>query len=242
MRLPTLALLALLSLAFAALLALGVWQLDRNEWKRDLVAESHARTDAPPLAVQDSAALSATEAEYRRVEIEGTWLLDDALFLANRARETTLGEEVIVPVQPASGPAVLVNMGWYPAGARDDVLRTLAERRDTTVRGLAYDGRDRSGFQAPSGGWSGMAPEAMSTALGYDVAEWFVLAGEERTRTASPSEPLPVQGWQRFVNTTPHMEYALTWFGIAAVLVVAAVVRFIVQPRRARTAGDSAVE
>ena len=70
MRLPTLALLALLSLAFAALIALGVWQLDRNEWKRDLVAESHARTDAPPLTVQDSAALSAPDPEYRRVEIE----------------------------------------------------------------------------------------------------------------------------------------------------------------------------
>lgn len=236
MRLPMPALLTLMALAFATLIALGVWQLDRNEWKQALVAQINERTDAPPLDITDSAELRPGEIEYRRVEIDGEWLLNDAQFLASRVRETTLGEELIVPVQPASGPAILVNMGWYPAGARDDVLGQFTDADQTTIRGLAIDGRGRTGRQAPSGGWSAVAPQEMSRVLGYPVASWFVVAGDERDGRVSSSESLPVQGWQRYVNTTPHMEYALTWFGIAAALAVIAVLRFVVQPRRERQA------
>lgn len=232
MRLPTLVLLGLLALATAVLIGLGVWQLDRNEWKQALVAEIHTRTDAPPLEISNTATVDAADVQYRRVRVEGEWLLQDALFLANRARETTLGEEVIVPVQPATGPAVLVNMGWYPAGARDEVLRQLGEASGAVAHGLAFDGRERDAFQAPSGAWSGIAPQAMGEVLGSPVADWFVVAGDERSTPVSPGEPLPVQGWRRYVNTTPHIEYAITWFGIASVLIVAAVMRFVVQPRR----------
>ncbi len=238
MRLPIPALITLMVLAFATLIGLGTWQLDRNEWKQGLVAQINERTNGQPLRITDSAEVPASEIEYHRVEIDGEWLLDDAQFLANRARETTLGEEIIVPVQPASGPAVLVNMGWYPAGARDEVMERLTDIENTTLHGLALDGHDRTGRQAPSGSWSGIAPEDMSAALGYPVASWFVIAGEERSARVSSSEPLPVQGWQRYVNTTPHMEYALTWFGIAAALVVIAVMRFVVQPRRSAPTGN----
>src|SRR5690606_960590 len=109
-----------------------------------------------------------------------------------------------------------------------DVMARLSERPDASLTGLAVDAAGREGRRIPSGSWTGLAPEAMGDALGYPVAGWFVLAGEERDAPATPGEDLPVQGWQRFHNTTPHVEYALTWYGIAAALVTIAVVRFVV--------------
>lgn len=233
MRLPMPVLLLLLTAAFAVLVGLGVWQIQRNDWKQDLVAESHAQTDAPPVEVLDATGHQPDEIEYRRVRLVGEARFEDAMFLANRARSSVRGEEIIVPVQPSDGgPAVLVNMGWIPDEARADIMPQVEASTSGVVGGLAVDAAGRSGNQIPSGSWSNLDPGAMSEALGYEVAEWFVLAGEERDTDPSPSEPLPIAGWQRFQNTTPHIEYALTWFGIAAALGVIAVTRLVIAPRR----------
>ena len=231
----TAALLALLTMAFVVLIGLGVWQVQRNDWKQGLVEASHARTEATPLEVMEAGEYAADEIEYRRVNLHGTWLLEDAMFLANRARESVRGEEIIVPVRlEGGGPAVLVNVGWIPDGAREDILRELTDDARSTgvTTGLAVDATGRDGRLIPSGSWSNLDTEAMAEELGYDVAPWFVLGGEERTANPSPSEPLPVGGWRRYENTTPHVEYALTWFGLAAALAVSAVFRLVIAPRR----------
>lgn len=236
MRLPAPVLVVLIGAAFAILVGLGVWQVQRNDWKQGLVAESHAKTDAPPLEVTDASGLVPDEIEYRRVVLEGRLLLEDAMFLANRARYSARGEEIVVPFAPRDGgPAVLVNLGWIPDGARDDVMAEITAEAggdSTEVSGLAVDASGRSGNRIPSGSWSNLDTEAMGDAVGYDLAGWFVLAGEERTGDPSPNEPLPVAGWQRFHNTTPHIEYALTWFGLAAALLGIAIVRLVITPRR----------
>jgi len=235
MRLPTPILLALLVAAFAVLIGLGVWQLQRNEWKQGLVEASHARTEAAPLDITDATGHAPDEIEFRRVRLHGSWLLDDALILANRARYSVRGEEIVVPVAlEGGGPAVLVNVGWIPDGAREDVLRELAAADDAgVIEGLAVDATGREGNVIPSGSWSHLDTAAMGEALGYELAPWFVLGGSERTSAPSPSEPLPVAGWRRYENTTPHIEYALTWFGIAAALGASAFFRLVVAPRRA---------
>ncbi len=235
MRLPTPVLLTLLAAAFAVLIGLGAWQVQRNEWKQGLVEASHERTEAAPLEVDEATVLPPDEIEYRRVRLHGTWLLEGALFLANRARYSVRGEEIVVPVAlDGGGPAVLVNVGWIPDGARDDVLDELgASDNAAVIEGLAVDATGREGNVIPSGSWSNLDTEAMGEALGYDLAPWFVLGGAERTSAPSPNEPLPVGGWRRYENTTPHIEYALTWFGIAAALGVSAVFRLVIAPRRA---------
>ena len=151
MRLPTPVLVVLLGAAFVTLMGLGIWQLQRNDWKQNLVAESHARTDAPPLDVTDATGLAADDMAYRRIRLEGEWRLDDVMFLANRARYSVRGEEILLPVQPAEGPAVLVNLGWIPDGARADVMAQLAERAGEPIDGLGVDATGRNGRRIPSG-------------------------------------------------------------------------------------------
>lgn len=234
MRLPTPVLIGLLASALVVLIGLGVWQVQRNEWKQDLVAHSHERTDAAPIDLATAGVPTAEEMDYRRVIVTGEWLTDDVMFLANRVRAATRGEEIVIPIRVTDSLTVLVNMGWIPDGSRDTVLPELIARAGEPIEGLALDIGDRTGRIAPSGSWTALAPTSMEAELGYEVAPWIVLAGNERTDATPLGDALPVQGWQRFTNTTPHTEYALTWFGLALALAVIAVMRFVVGPRRAR--------
>lgn len=232
----TLILVALITVAFGVLVGLGTWQVQRYAWKAGVVDERHARTAAAPLDNAATAALDAEALDYHRVALTGEWDWAHAMVLANRARETTKGEELVVPLRLADGRAVLVNRGWYPEGARDAAITALQTRDAQGAAGLARDPGDLEGRQIPNGGWTRFSPISMGATLPYPVLPWIVFEGPEVHGTPRPGSDLPLQGWQGFDNTTPHLQYALTWFGLAAALVVIAVVRFVVTPRRAARA------
>ena len=72
------ALLVFLIAATVGFIALGVWQVERLQWKRDLIARVDARVHATPAPVQASSfrsALDPAEDEYRRVTATGRLLL-----------------------------------------------------------------------------------------------------------------------------------------------------------------------
>jgi len=225
LRLPAPVLLGLLVAVTALLLALGVWQLQRNDWKNGLVEERNARTDAAAFSFQDARALDPDLLDYHRLEDAGSWDHDRSFILANRARFQTKGEEIVTPLLIApGGPAVLVNRGWYPDGDRDAVRATLESRGDD-VAGL-ISVHTASGHETDAGTWTAIDPETMGEQLPYDVLPWIVIEGERVDWNENPDGVLPVQRYTAFTNTTPHMEYALTWFGLAAALIAVAAIRF----------------
>jgi surfeit locus 1 family protein len=237
MRLPTPVLLALLTLAVAVLLGLGAWQVQRGQWKQRLVEERTATLAAPPLEAPAVLALSPSEVEWHRVRLSGAWDHAHSMVLANRIRFSTKGEELVTPLLPTGGgPAILVNRGWYPEAERERIRAALDAETSATVEGLAFDATGRVAQHTPQGTWTGLAPASMAEAAGVPFRSWAVLQGapiEDEARAPSDGT-LPVRGYRPFVNTTPHGEYALTWFGIAAALVAIAVARLVVAPRRAR--------
>ena len=237
MRLPIPVLLALLTLAVAVLLGLGGWQVQRGQWKQRLVEERAATLAAPPLEAPAVLALGPSEVEWHRVRLSGTWDHDHSMVLANRIRFGTRGEELVTPLRPAGGgEAILVNRGWYPESERDRIRGALETEASATVEGLAFDASERTARRTPQGTWTGLAPASMAEATGVPLRTWAVLQGGPiKDDARAPADgALPVQGYRPFVNTTPHGQYALTWFGIAAALVAIAVARLVVAPRRAR--------
>ncbi len=225
LRLPAPVLLALLVAVTALLVSLGVWQLQRNDWKNDLVEQRNARTDAAPLTFEAARALDPDDADYHLLSDSGTWDNERAFVLANRARFGTKGEELIVPLLLApEGPAVLVNRGWYPDGQRDTAEHAL-ETRAGNVSGL-ISVHTSAGRETDAGTWTALDPASMSATLPYEVLPWVVIEGEVTAANANPDGVVPVQRFAPFANNTPHMEYALTWFGLAAALIAVAAIRF----------------
>lgn len=243
MRLPTPALLLLLTAAVAVLLGLGTWQVQRHGWKEGLVEERTARTAAPPLAAADAQrrAEHPGDLAWYRVRLTGAWDTEHIMVLANRVRYGIRGQEAVVPLRLDDGTAVLVHRGWFPESERDTVLAALRAERRGDVTGLVIEAGEVTGRRTEAGTWTRLAPASMGADIGVSVAPWYVIEGVEvADASRAPSDGvLPVRTFTGFTNTTPHLQYAATWYGIALALVGVAVARFVVAPRRRRRATDA---
>lgn len=211
-------LLALCLLGGLLFTTLGVWQLQRLQWKRALIARVDAHARAAPRAMPAStawAALDAREDEYRRVRATGVFRHDSET-LVDALTAIGPGAWVLTPLQTADG-LVLVNRGFVPPERKSPVTRADGQVAGTvTVVGLLRptepDGRILRPNDPAAGRWFSRDVRAIAASRGLGaVAPFFI----DADATANPGG-WPVGGLTvvRFRNA--HLPYALTWFALAA--------------------------
>jgi len=131
----------LLVLAAAAVMArLGIWQLDRLEWRREFNTRVIAQANEPPMSLGlEAADLDLYSMEYRKVLITGQYLPADAVVLRNQVWTTIYGNlvgyKLLMPLRiEGSDTAILIDRGWIPA---DEPLNLAhyAEGGTVTVSG-----------------------------------------------------------------------------------------------------------
>ncbi len=229
----TAAAVAAVVLVVLGLTALGTWQVYRYFWKQGVIAERTARTTAAPVDATTLLDSAPGDVEWRHVAATGTWDNAHTMLVANRVRFDTLGVEAVTPLLLApGGPALLVDRGWMPDQQRATVLQQLAAQTTGSVAGMAVTASDFGGHLLPNGAWSHLDPVAMGKTLPYPVVGWAVLQGRLVQDFEFDNGALPLQQYIGFQNTTPHLEYAATWFGLAAALIAVSIIRLWVVPRR----------
>ncbi len=119
-RLPLAVSVVLLIAAFAILLSLGTWQVERLNWKEALIATIAERRAAPPVPLAEIEAEQAAgqDIDYRTVTVTGTF--DNARerhFLATWNGES--GFYVFTPLTLADGRSLFVNRGFVPYDRKD---------------------------------------------------------------------------------------------------------------------------
>ena len=208
--------------AFLVLLGLGSWQLERRVWKEGLIAQRAAAMAAPavplPAAIADPAAL-----EYRRVWVAGTFRHDHELYLTSRFYRDKPGYQVITPLVRADGTAVLVNRGFVPLAARDPAGRRAGQvegpqRVEGAVRLSGRPGWFTPANEPAANLWFTPEVGPMAEAAGLDpakVAPVFVEAGP-----APNPGGLPIGGQTSIDLPNDHLQYAITWYSLAAALAV----------------------
>jgi len=214
--------LAVLSLtAFAVLIALGVWQVERRAWKLALIDRVEQRVHAPAQPIPSPAAWSAVTAandEYRHVSLTGRFLHDRET-LVQAVTEEGPGYWVLTPLQRGDGTQVLVNRGFVPSERRD-----ASARRDgnpdgpVEITGLLRMSEPKGGFlrnNVPQHNrWYSRDVAAIAVARGlHEAAPFFVDADAGSQSGGGPIGGLTVV---RFPNN--HLIYALTWFALAFML------------------------
>ncbi len=233
----------------AILLSLGTWQMRRLAWKEALIArvEAGAKADPKPLGevlagvAQGKQPLE--EAEFRRVSVSGrfdhthefhvwapgkagpAWSVVTPLELSNP-----------LPAAPGAGPAgrVLVIRG---------VVLEQRKARETRASGnpegvVDIVGRVRIGRTGTfSGGsnpehnqWYSYDTEGMTRALGAGAPVAAVLVEAEKA-TGGAEAPKPELGAINLTNR--HLEYVLTWYGLALTLIGVYVAYAVSRGRRA---------
>lgn len=231
------------ALAFCVLVGLGVWQVQRLQWKTALIARVDERIDAPavpgpgPQAWPD---LDMAELEYLPVTVRGHFLHDGeahvfTVLSAPRGAYGGMGYQVITPLETEDGWIVYVNRGFVPGDHKEPATRIAGQLvEEQTVTGLLRAPRSRNWFSAEddSAGnvWFSRDPELF--AASGDLAERRV-APYTIDQDFDPAIPggLPQGGETLLQFPNNHLGYALTWFGLAAAL---AGVFFVFVRRRTR--------
>lgn len=220
---PTLATLV----ALAILISLGVWQLQRLAWKETLIAAVTQRATAdpaPPPLFAVWAALTGEAVEYRRVSLRGTFRhdMEAPVFTTLEDGKGPLkgqGWWIMTPLILADGSAVWINRGFVTNALKDPATRSQgAVTGETEVVGLMRWSEARNAFTPADtpqkNEWYTRDPLAMGAARGLErVAPFFVDAQDSAPGGA------PQGGETRLAFPNRHLEYALTWFGLAASLV-----------------------
>ena len=225
----------------AILIGLGVWQLQRLEWKTGLIADLEQRTAAAPITLNEALA-DPSASQYRPVRVTGRWLHEREMRLLARTYRGEPGLHIVTPLALSDGQRLLVDRGWVPLSAEDPVRRTAGQPQGiVTVIGLArlggWDGRDflRPENDPAENAWLWMDLPTMVEAAGLSqpVTALYLAALADQH-----SGRYPVGGQTRVELENNHLQYAITWFVLAA----AAVAVFFLSQRRRQEDASSARE
>jgi surfeit locus 1 family protein len=214
--------------ALAVLLWLGTWQVERKAWKEALIATVTERFAAPPVRLPPPAEwprLDPSDGEFRRVGFSAEWLNDqEALVYTTgsslRADAAAPGYWVFTPARMLGG-IVMVNRGFVPEGRQDPATRPEGRMAGPVDIVGVMRWPETPGLFTPAGDpgrnlWFARDPAAMAAAKGLGAVAPFYIEQE------SPSVPggLPQVGKLQPSLPNNHLGYALTWYGLALVLVV----------------------
>jgi surfeit locus 1 family protein len=210
---------------FIVLIGLGTWQLERKAWKEGLIAALAERTSAEPMrlpAPERWSTLSPESDEFRRVTFRATIASGrEALVYAAgssvRPDIKGVGYWVFAPAELAGGVVVVVNRGFVPEDQQNPETHLPPAGPVDLIGALRWP--EPRGWFVPNDDpgrnlWFARDPLAMARAKDWgNVAPFYV-------ELESSTGPLPRAGRLTPTLRNDHLQYALTWYGLAAVLAV----------------------
>ncbi|EYR79563.1 putative transmembrane cytochrome oxidase complex biogenesis protein [Shinella sp. DD12] len=211
--------------ALAILLSLGTWQLQRLYWKEQLLSDMAARRIAAPVSLADIEAMAARgeDIEYSPVTVSGVFANNkERHFFATWRGQT--GYHVYTPLQLADGRFLFVNRGFTPFEAKEPEMRKQGQLTGLqSVTGLARARlAEKPSSIVPDNDlsknifyWKDLDAMAATTGIPADrLVPFFVDAGD-----APNPKGLPIGAVTQFDLPNNHLQYAVTWYGLAAALV-----------------------
>lgn len=211
-------------LGLAILLSLGTWQVRRLHWKEGLLATIHERIHSTPepLAAVEKRFAQTGDVEYWPVTASGRFLNDRERHLLSTWKGQS-GFDVYTPLQLDDGRLVLVNRGFVPYDRKDPATRRAGEvEGEVTITGVARNPlAAKPSWVVPDNTpsenifyWKDLRAMATSTGLSANgLLPFFIDAND-----APNPGGLPVGGVTVVDLPNNHLQYALTWYGLAVTL------------------------
>ena len=197
----------------AGTLALGTWQVSRLHWKTALLAELDRGEAAPAVPLPDN------PAPFTKVRAEGRLRTDLVALYGTEVRTLrgvpTPGARLVSPLERPGAAPVIVDRGWAPLDRPADpppgpaAIEGYIRPAEKPIRFGAADNPAARRFFA-------LDPAAIGASLGLPQVAPFTLVA---MGPAVPGLfPAPVQALPRPANN--HLIYVITWYGLAASLLV----------------------
>lgn len=207
------------AILFAILCGLGVWQLQRLQWKLALIATVNGHMAAAPVGLNQIIALPADEAQYRRVTLHGHFdhAKEAYVFTTDVAGNPVY--HVLTPFFSDDGKTLMVDRGAVPKEKLDPASRAAGNvAGETAVTGV-WRAPDAPGLFTPAPDIAHRVWYSRDLA-GIAAADHIALSNPVLIEAdASPNPGGLPKGGQTVVSfRNEHLSYAITWFGLAAML------------------------
>jgi surfeit locus 1 family protein len=222
--------------ALPILIGLGNWQWHRKAWKEDLISKIETRRTAEPISY--AAALSqyvrTGDVEYLHVRVTGTFDYGQERYLY-APTDVSQGSHVYTLMKPEGGlPPLFINRGWVPDALQDRSKRAAGQVPGiVTVTGLVRL-PEHKGWFTPDNNyaanrWFSRDLDAMQygaagppSPLQFATEKKQAYAPFSIDADAKPENP---GGWPKGGTTVidipnSHLQYVVTWYGLALTLVV----------------------
>lgn len=211
--------------ALLLLLALGTWQAQRLQWKEALIARIEERIAAEPLLFEEVARLQANggDIDYLPTRLSGSFLHQfEQHYLATWRGQS--GFFVHTPMRLPDGRFVFVNRGFVPYDRKEPQTRPEGQiEGEISIEGLARIApEDKPSIIIPDNDpgqnifyWKDLSEMIRSAGLSEnEVYPFFV-----DVNSAPNPGGLPIGGVTRVNLPNNHLQYAVTWYGLALALV-----------------------
>lgn len=227
--------------ALALLLYLGWWQIERLQWKTDLIAELQVRAAAPAIPMPTDRRIAARDLVFRTVKVTGHYMHEAEMHLLNQVRDGVPGINVFTPLMRSDGgPILLVNRGWVPYDWAGTPPAAQVGELEVEVTGVVRIPEPPTWLtpenQPAKNDWYYADLSEMAAAAGIlAVTDYYIYATDERMTSGKPRPllaPDPNE-WQPTLRNN-HLSYAITWFSLAGALFVI----YVIYHTRWRKQGD----
>jgi len=226
-------LLVLIAAAFIVLVALGTWQVQRLQWKEELLARIDQRIHSQPVSLGEVEQRfeHAGDIDYVPVVVSGSFRHAGERHLLSTWKGAS-GYNIYTPLELDDGRYLFVNRGFVPFDRKEPSTRAEGQIEGRIeLTGLARNPvSEKPSFVVPDNDlaknvfyWKDLSAMTSSAGLpaSAPVLPFFVDAG------AAPNPGgLPVGGVTLVNLPNNHLQYAITWYGLAAGLVAVSIAWF----------------
>jgi surfeit locus 1 family protein len=209
-------------IALALLVGLGVWQLQRLAWKQDLLARIERLKTAPPQPLSPVMAQAARGADVSFTRVEAACMSPPSPPIYRYAvHEGVVGWRLMSPCRLADGSSIALDRGLVNRFTGGMAPVAMAFPPASEVVGVLRKPGAAS-FLTPA---PARAPDGSVTLLSVDPAALRLIAGPRSVSWYIAVEREVPAGGGLTPAALPedipnnHFVYALTWFGLAGVLV-----------------------
>ena len=207
-------------IAFATLCGLGVWQgFIRLPQKLALIATVNGHMAAPPLILDNVMALKPDDAQYRRVTLSGRFDHAKEAYVFTTDTSGAAVYHVLTPFTTNDGKLLMVDRGEVPKEKLDPASRAQGNLQgDVTLTGV-WRVPDAPGLFTP--------PPDTAHRIWYSrdlaaiaAADHLALSAPALIEADATPNPggYPAGGQTVVSFRNQHLSYAVTWFGLAIVL------------------------
>lgn len=206
------------------MISLGLWQLDRAEYKANLQSIIEMRSQQPPISI-DSVNLQADQVDwlYQPVRANGQYDNQHSLLLDNQVHNMQAGYHVYTPFKLTQDSAILVNRGWVKRTASrqqlpsipviDDAIQLDGYLNSEPYTGISL-GEQHQIYSTFPAIVQSIDLNTLQNKMNYQLLP-VILVLSQAQQSAFTIQPIKIN-----MNSEKHQAYAFQWFALSIALLI----------------------